>query len=259
MDGNTTLENNVAIITGAGSGIGRACAAALFARGARLVLVEFNGGTLNSAVEALTAAGGAERVHGMQLDVRREDDMAGMAREVVERFGRIDHLIAAAGILRPGGQLRTVKDMSLEEWRAVIDTNLTGTFLSNRAVLGQMIAQKQGDIINFSSVSGRQGRAFDSAYCATKFGIIGLSESLAEEVTGFGIRVQTVLPDAVDTPLWDQNGPAAMRAPATLPPERVAELVLFLLELPRDTYLLNPVLGAFKGRRQRRKRGMDEK
>jgi len=71
--------------------------------------------------------------------------------------------------------------------------------------------------------------------------------------------VQTVLPDAVDTPLWDQNGPAAMRAPATLPPERVAELVLFLLELPRDTYLLNPVLGAFKGRRQRRKRGMDEK
>ena len=145
--------------------------------------------------------------------------------------------------------------MSLEEWRFVIDTNLTGTFLSNRAVLNQMIGQKQGDIINFSSVSGRQGRAFDSAYCSTKFGIIGLSESLAEEVGGFGVRVQTVLPDAVDTPLWDQNGPAAMRAPATLAPERVADFVCFLLELPRDTYLLNPVVATFKGRRRRKKGG----
>jgi len=255
MDGETTLQNNVAIVTGAGSGIGRACAAALFERGARLVLVEFNGEALKSVVDDFTARGGAERVHAMVLDVRNEQDMKRMARETVERFGRIDHLIASAGILRPGGQLRTVKDMSLDEWRVVIDTNLTGTFLSNRAVLETMIAQKQGDIINFSSVSGRQGRAFDSAYCATKFGIIGLSESLAEEVTGFGVRVQTVLPDAVDTPLWDQNGPAAMRAPATLPPERVAEFVMFLLELPRDTYLLNPVMAAFKGRRRRKKGG----
>lgn len=112
-----------------------------------------------------------------------------------------------------------------------------------------MIAQKQGDIINISSVSSRQGRAFDKAYCASKFGIIGLSESLAEEVSSFGVQVQTILPDAVDTPLWDQNGPTGIREPFTLPPERVAEFILFLLTLPRDTFMLNPVIAPFKGRK----------
>jgi len=177
--------------------------------------------------------------------------MKRMADEAVARFGRIDGLVACAGILRRGQTLKTVGDTSLEDWDAIIEINLTGTFLSNRAVLPAMLAQKQGDIINMSSTSGRQGRPFDGPYCASKFGIIGLSEALAEEVGRHGIRVQTVLPDAVETPLWSQNGPAALKPPQTIPPERVAQLVCYMLALPRDTYLLNPVIAPCKTRKKR--------
>ena len=179
--------------------------------------------------------------------------MKEMAAQTLAKFGRIDCLIASAGILRIGNNLRTVIDTPLSEWETILQTNLTGTFLSNQAVLPAMIAQKQGDIVNISSVSGRQGRAFDAAYCASKFGIIGFSESLAEEVAAYGIRVQTILPDAVDTPLWDQNGPQSMRAALALPPERVAQLILHLITLPRDAFMLNTVIAPFKGRKKRTK------
>jgi NAD(P)-dependent dehydrogenase (short-subunit alcohol dehydrogenase family) len=160
----------------------------------------------------------------------------------VERFGTIDTLVAAAGILRTRGEPRTVVDTSYEDWRAVVEINLTGTFLSNRAVLPAMLDRGSGDIVNISSTSGRQGRAYDAAYAASKFGIIGLSESLAEEVGRRGIRVQTLLPDAVRTSLWDQSGTTALKPPHMLPPDRVAEFVLYLTTLPRDAFLLNPML-----------------
>jgi NAD(P)-dependent dehydrogenase (short-subunit alcohol dehydrogenase family) len=176
-----------------------------------------------------------------------------MAQKTLERFGRIDCLVASAGILRVGGSLKTIADTSLDDWNAVIETNLTGVFLSNQAVLTAMMEQKQGDIVNISSTSGKQGRPFDGPYSASKFGIIGLSESLAEEVSSHGVRVQTVLPDAVETPFWDQNGPAALKPVNVLPPDRVAEFILFLMDLPRDTYLPNPVIAPMKQRRKRRK------
>jgi NAD(P)-dependent dehydrogenase (short-subunit alcohol dehydrogenase family) len=135
-----------------------------------------------------------------------------------------------------------VIDTPYEEWRTVIEVNLTGTFLSNRAVLAAMLERGCGDIVNISSTSGRQGRAYDSAYAASKFGIIGLSESLADEVGRRGIRVQTLLPDAVRTPLWDQSGTAALKPPHMLSADRVAEFVLYLITLPRDAFLLNPAL-----------------
>jgi NAD(P)-dependent dehydrogenase (short-subunit alcohol dehydrogenase family) len=228
-------DTKVGIITGAGSGIGLACARRLAADGHHLVLVE--------------------QAIGLVADVRLEADTRQMAQTALEQFTRIDYLIASAGVLRPGGELKTVAETSLDDWRFVVDTNLTGTFLSNQAVLPAMMQQRVGDIINISSVSGRKGQAFDATYCATKFGIIGLSESLAEEVRNFGIRVQTILPDAVDTPLWEQNGPAVMRAPVTLPPERIADVIAFMLNLPRDAYLMNPVVGTFRSGRRRKKNG----
>src|SRR5262249_45956761 len=131
----------------------------------------------------------------------------------------------------------------------VIETNLKGVFLSNRAVLRTMIEQRQGQIVNVSSTAGRQGKAFDSAYCASKFGVIGLSESLAEEVSRYGIRVHVVLPDAVDTPLWRQNEPLP-NPEAKLAPARVANLIMFLLTLPPDTILREPVIASFGPRRR---------
>jgi NAD(P)-dependent dehydrogenase (short-subunit alcohol dehydrogenase family) len=246
-----SLAEKVVIVTGAASGIGRACAHALAAEGSRVVLVDVNA----EGIEAVRVEhAGATDMLALALSVRSEADMARMAAETLAHHGRIDALVACAGILRRGQTLRTVADTSLEDWDAVIEINLTGTFLSNRAVLPAMLAQKQGDIINLSSTSGRQGRPFDGPYCASKFGIIGLSESLAEEVGRHGIRVQTVLPDAVETPLWNQNGPAALKPPQTIPAERVAQLVRYMLALPRDTYLLNPVIAPCK---TRRKRGAD--
>lgn len=240
-------SGKTAIVTGASGGIGGACVRALLAKGANVVMIDRSAERM-----APIAAEGGERALPLVLDVSSEEDMARMAEETVARYGSIDALVASAGILRTSGQPRVVADTTFEEWRTILAVNLTGTFLCNRAVLGQMMKQGRGDIVNVSSTSGRQGRPFDAPYCASKFGVVGFSESLAEEVGRLGIRVQTLLPDAVDTPLWDQSGTAAIRPQHTLSPQRVAEAILYLMELPRDTFLLNPTLFPTRQRARRK-------
>jgi NAD(P)-dependent dehydrogenase (short-subunit alcohol dehydrogenase family) len=253
------LAGEVAIVTGGASGIGRATALALARVGARVVVVDVAPAAVETTVAEIAAATSAGRdpasspTHavGLVLDVRREADMEAMARETIEAFGGIDILVACAGILRARGTgPKLAVDTSAAEWDEVVDTNLRGVFLSNRAVLPAMIRRRRGSIVNVSSVAGRVGRAYDAAYCASKFGVIGFSEALAEEVRPSGIRVQTILPDAVDTPLLAANGP--IPAPAhTLPPERVAGVIVFLLTLPEDTVLINPVVAPFRTRRRK--------
>jgi len=240
------LSGRIILITGAAGGIGAATARALAGAGAHPVLVDREGAALDTLAAELGQAATA-----FPSDVTSESEMARMASDTLEKHGRIDGLITAAGILRTGGAPRPLADTSYEEWRTIIDVNLTGTFLANRAVLPAMLAQRQGDIINISSTSGRQGRAFDGPYSASKFGIIGLSESLAEEVQRDGVRVQTLLPDAVDTGLWGQSGTVALKPRAMLAPDRVAAFILYLLGLPRDTFLLNPVIAPVPQRGRR--------
>ncbi|MCP5195237.1 MAG: SDR family oxidoreductase [Gammaproteobacteria bacterium] len=237
----TSLHDKVAIVTGGASGIGQATCLALAQAGTRVVVVGRNASRIQATLAEMDPPTSGEHL-GLALDVRDEADMQRMTAQTLEHFGRIDILVACAGVLRSDGRtLKTLTQLSIPEWDEVLDTNLRGVFLSNHAVLPTLLQQRRGDILNVSSVSGRQGRAYDAPYCASKFGVIGFSESLAVEVQSHGIRVQTVLPGAIKTPIWRQNGPIPPPTNA-LPPERVANLIIFMLALPPDTQLLAPAI-----------------
>jgi NAD(P)-dependent dehydrogenase (short-subunit alcohol dehydrogenase family) len=169
--------------------------------------------------------------------------MEAMRATVLERWGRIDMLVAAAGIRGSADPraLATVATMAVEDWDAVLRTNLRGVFLSNRAVIPAMLRQRDGTIINIaSSRGGLYGSACAAAYCASKFGVIGLTEALAEELGPHGIRVTAILPDVVDTPMLGDFG-RAMLGPS-IPPERVAQLVVELVTMPEDVQLVQPLI-----------------
>jgi NAD(P)-dependent dehydrogenase (short-subunit alcohol dehydrogenase family) len=241
------MEGRAAIVTGGASGIGRAACLALAKEGADVVVVDLNQEDVRATVEEIERESGRSPL-GLVLNVCREQDMDEMAVRTLASFGRIDILVACAGILRlKGTSPKPLVELTTEEWDAVLDTNLKGTFLANRAVLPAMLKQRYGHIINISSTYGKQGRAYDSAYCASKFGIIGLTEALAEEVRPYRVKVALVVPDAVDTPLWNQNGPIPRPGDA-LPAARVADLIIYMLTLPEDTVLLSPTIIPFRTR-----------
>ena len=248
------FEEQVVVITGGAGGIGKATCQAVARRGGKIVLADLNEERIEAVVQEIQSVSPGCEVMGMAANVLKEQDMEAMVSRTLDRFGSIDVLVHCAGILRPGNSTpKFMHQTSVEEWDAVIDTNLKGTFLSNRAVLSAMIRQRRGQIINISSTSGLKGRPFDSVYCASKFGMIGLSESLAQEVRQYGIRVHVLLPDAVDTPIWEQNGPVQVPDNA-LPAERVADLIVFLSGLPKDTVLDNLVIRSFQTRRRKKKK-----
>lgn len=238
---NDKLQGKVAIITGGSSGIGREVCLALAKEGVALVVVGRNKQRVQATVTEIkttnTASSFSRRAIGLQLDVRLEADMEEMAERTLTHFGRIDILVASAGILRAVHyRPMMLVETLVEEWDHILDTNLKGIFLSNRAVIKTMMKQRSGHIINVSSLSGRHALPFDSAYCASKFGVIGLTEALAEELKSYGVRVQVVLPGNIDTPIWSQNK-IVPRAIQTLPVERVADLILFLITWPEDSIL----------------------
>lgn len=238
------MDERVAIVTGGSSGIGRETCIALGEIGVRVVAVGRDFERLTATVERVrkSRAKQDDVAVGLALDVRVPDDMQRMADETVRRLGRIDILVSCAGLLRPAGVgVRAFDKIPLDEWRTVLDTNLSGTFFSNRAVLPHMMNRRSGDIINVSSKSGRKGLAFDGPYCASKFGVIGLTQALAEEVRRYGIRVQAVLPGTFETQVWTQRG--LLPPPRHLPPgRRVADWIVHLLNQPMDTVVEAPMI-----------------
>lgn len=239
-DQHPVLRGKVAIVTGGSSGIGKAVSRTLVAMGAFVVVVGRDRDRLAQAVTEIKASSPHQPdltvVIGLALDVCRENEMTAMAEQTIEHFGRIDILVACAGILRPvDSRPDTVANISMRDWNLVLNTNLTGIFLSNRAVLKAMIGRRCGQIINVGSLSGRKALPLDAPYCASKFAVIGLTESLAEEVRAYGIRVHSLLPGNTDTPIWGQNR-LLPRASRVIPVERVAEAIVFLLQSNDDTY-----------------------
>jgi len=241
------LEALRVIVTGAASGIGAATAAALAARGAQVLAVDRSAETM-----PWMAGGFLGRVVPCTADVTSAVDCDRMVRRAETELGGLDALVHSAGVLRPpGGRPRPLADLEDAEYDAVVGTNLRGTFLANRAALHLMLKQRAGQIVNLASTSGVRGRPLDALYSASKAGVVALSESVAEEVRPFGVRVQVVLPDAVDTPLWKQNGALGGAPAGALPPQRVADVILFCLALPPGVACDNLVLMPLQSRARR--------
>jgi NAD(P)-dependent dehydrogenase (short-subunit alcohol dehydrogenase family) len=237
------LKGQVAIVTGGSSGIGRATAVRLAQEGTRVVIVGRNDAHVRETVEMVKRLGPRTLpCLGLVLDVGCEADMDELARQTICQFGSIDILVHCAGIAKSSGSQRhlpyPVAQLPLAEWDEVMRTNLRGTFLSNRAVLPTMMARKSGIIINLaSSPGGITGQPFAAVYCASKFGVLGLSESLADEVRQYGIKVCALFPDAIETPLL-QGSTLERRLGKPLPADRVADLIVCILALPGDAVLM---------------------
>ncbi len=182
-------------MTGASQGIGRACALELARTGATVALAARNESKLSEAVAEIEAAGG--KAAAFTLDIASEESIKTAAKAVIERFGKVEILVNCAGITRDTLMLR----MKRADWDDVLDTNLTGAFLLTQAVLGPMLRNRWGRIINIASVVGRTGQAGQVNYAASKAGMIGMTRSIAREVASRGITVNAVAPGYIETPM----------------------------------------------------------
>ena len=215
------LRNKIAIITGAGKGIGKETALDFAREGADLVLISR---TLND-LEKISKQVQKYNVKTlcMTIDIASETEVKKMVDNTLSTFGRIDILVANAGIhLR-----KTIIETSVADWDEMMEINLRGTFLCCREVVKVMIGQDHGKIIIISSESGKKGSASQGAYCTTKFGQIGFTEVLTDEVKDYNINVNAVLPSATNTPLIRKSYPEVNHEALTRP-ESIAKVITFM-------------------------------
>jgi 3-oxoacyl-[acyl-carrier protein] reductase len=190
------MKGRTAVITGGAGGIGLAVAQRLAASGARLALWDRDAAALDAARRALGAG-----THTVALDVTQEQEVAAAASATLAALGRIDALVCSAGITGPNLPLA---EYPLADWQQVININLNGVFLCNRAVLPAMRAADYGRIVNIASIAGKEGNPNASAYSASKAAVIALTKSLGKELAKTGIRVNCVTPAAVRTAMFSQ-------------------------------------------------------
>jgi NAD(P)-dependent dehydrogenase (short-subunit alcohol dehydrogenase family) len=187
------LEQRIAIVTGAGQGIGRAIALGLAREGARVAIADVNEECANTVKNEIEAAGGRALV--IRTDVSNEDSVQAMVERALQEFGRVDILVNNAGIFPTS----SVEGMSEGDWDRVIGTNLVGAFLCARAVVPKFLEQGTGRIISLTSGRAFQGAKNGAHYAASKAGIIGFSKSLALELAPHGITVNVICPGITDT------------------------------------------------------------
>lgn len=242
------LKDKVALVTGASRGIGREIAQTLAAYGAS-VIVNYNGSKdrADEVVEMISAAGG--KAIAVKADVAKAEEIARLFEEAQAAFGRIDILVNNAGITRDNLILK----MSEEEYDTVLDTNLKGAFLCMKHAAKIMLRQKNGRIINISSISGIAGNAGQANYCAAKAGLIGLTKTLAKELGSRGITVNAVAPGFIETEMTEKLSEQVKEGMlAQIPLKRagsvkdIAEAVAFLAS-ERAAYITGQTLSVNGG------------
>jgi 3-oxoacyl-[acyl-carrier protein] reductase len=188
-----SLAGHVALVTGASQGIGRACALKLASAGAAVAVAARNQEKLNELVNEITAAGG--KAAAFPLDVGDEEQIKSTVKAAIAQFGKIDILVNNAGITRD----QLVMRMKRADWDSVLQTNLTSAYLATQQVIGSMLKQRWGRIINITSVFGQMGQAGQANYAASKAGLIGLTMAIAREVGSRNITCNAVAPGFIET------------------------------------------------------------
>ena len=191
------LTGRVAFVTGASQGIGRACALQLAEAGAVVALAARNKEKLASVAREIEAKGGHAAT--FRMDVSNEDEVKAVVKAAIERFGKIEILVNNAGVTKDTLLMR----MKRTDWDSVIQTNLTGAFLMTQAVIGSMLKQRWGRIVNITSIFGQMGQTGQANYSASKAGLIGFTMAMAREVASRSITVNAVAPGYIETAMTE--------------------------------------------------------
>ena len=261
------LSERVAVVTGAARGIGRGIALALadadchvvvsdLAGAGNVVGYELSGGEQLDATTREVASRGAGRAVAIPCDVTQADQVQALIDKTVAEFGRIDLLVNNAGVVH----MSPIETIEEERWDQVYAVNVKGVFLASKAAL-PALAERQGAIVNISSVAGKRGHPTGSLYCSSKFAVIGMTQSLALEVAGRGVRVNAVCPGILDTAMWsahlaseERGGAAAYQGAvdSLIPlgreqtPEDIAAAVIYLATAPNVTGIALNVAGGME-------------
>lgn len=195
---NLGLENKVAIVTGAGSGMGKATAVSLAQAGASVMISDINLENAKAVAQELKSAGlSAEAIH---TDVSKEKDAIALVDTTIQRFGTLDILVNSAGVSR---SLPFV-EIDEQEWDRVFNINVKGVYLCCRAAVPHMMQKKYGKIVNFASIAGKEAFPTFVHYSASKFAVMGITQGLAKELASFNINVNAVCPGVIRTNLWEE-------------------------------------------------------
>jgi 3-oxoacyl-[acyl-carrier protein] reductase len=226
-----SLTGKNALVTGAGKGIGRAIAIALAQEGVNVALLARTESQLQDVAQEIEALRAKAVV--LTADIADRASVEAAVSQAQAELGHLDILINNAGI----GTFAKLVDMDPAEWENIIQVNLMGTYYATRAVLPQMIARETGDVINIASTAGQRGAATTSAYSASKFAILGLTESLMQEVRKHNIRVSALTPSTVATELAINNKLTDGNPDKVMQPEDLAEFIVSQLKLNRRIFI----------------------